>query len=207
MLADEGIARLILELLPPNGRVLDVGCGGGHMLRALAKRGVEGVGIDPRPYGSSPCRRLRAEEITELYERFELVYAIHALHEFDAPGRFPSQARKVLRAKGILLIVDWVRGAKTRVRERYLAVDTVAGWVVDAGFDMLRQEIRGQKMILVGRLPAPRGASGPRAPRRERKVATGDSPNHGTDQSECSGWVFRGRIADQGGSPKHPAFK
>jgi len=177
------------------------------MLRALAERGVEGVGIDPRPYGSLPCRRMRAEEITELCEQFELVYSLHALHEFDAPGRFPSQARKVLRAKGILLIVDWVRGAKTGVRERYLAVDTVAGWVVNAGFDILRQEIRGQKMILVGRLPALLGPSDPRAPRRERKVGTGDHPSPGTDLSESPAPVFRARTADQGGSPKHPAFK
>ena len=50
MLADEEVAGLIVDLLPSGGRVLDVGCGGGHTLRALARRGVEGMGVDPHPY-------------------------------------------------------------------------------------------------------------------------------------------------------------
>jgi hypothetical protein len=49
--------------------------------------------------------------------------------------------------------MDWVQGAKTGAQERYFATETVAGWMADAGFDMLRQEVRGQTMILAGRLP------------------------------------------------------
>jgi len=150
VLGDEEVAELIVDLLPPGGRVLDVGCGGGHTLRALARRGVEGMGIDPHPYGKAPCRRLRAEEISTLEEQFDLIYTLHALHEFDAPERFPRGAREVLRPGGILLIMDWVRGAETGARERYFAIKRVAGWMVDAGFDVLRQEVRGQTMILAG---------------------------------------------------------
>jgi SAM-dependent methyltransferase len=159
MLADETVAELIVELLPPGGRVLDVGCGGGHTLRALARRGVEGIGIDPHPYGRAPCRRLRAEEISALEEQFDLIYTLHALHEFDAPERFPREAKDALRPGGVLLIMDWVRGAGTGVRERYFTSKTVAGWMADAGFDILQQEVRGQTMILVGRMPIPGGAA------------------------------------------------
>jgi SAM-dependent methyltransferase len=153
VLADEEVTKLIVELLPSGGSVLDVGCGGGHMLRALARRSVKGIGVDPRPYGGAPCKRLLAEEISTLGEQFDLIYTLHALHEFDAPERFPRGAREVLRPGGVLLIMDWVRGAETGVRERYFATEAVAGWMADAGFDMLRQEIRGQTMILAGRLP------------------------------------------------------
>lgn len=153
MLGNEAVIEAIMELLPSGGRVLDVGCGGGHILRALARRGVEGIGIDPRPYGGAPCQRLHAEEISTLGEQFELIYTLHALHEFDAPERFPREARELLRPGGVLLIMDWVRGAKMGVQERYFAVEAVAGWMADAGFDMLRQEVRGQTMIVAGRVP------------------------------------------------------
>ena len=156
MLGDEEVAQLIVDLLPPGGRVLDVGCGGGHTLRALARRGVEGMGVDPHPYGRAPCQRRHAEEISTLEERFDLVYTLHALHEFDAPERFPREAKQILRPGGILLVMDWVGGAKTGARERYFATKTVAGWMADAGFDVLRQEVHGQTMILVGQLPIPR---------------------------------------------------
>jgi len=153
VLGDKAVVELIVELLPTSGRVLDVGCGGGQTLRALARRGVKGIGVDPHPYGSAPCQRLYAEEISTLGEQFDLIYTLHALHEFDAPERFPKAARKVLHPGGVLLIMDWVRGAETGVRERYFATETVVGWMADAGFDMLRQEVRGQTMIVAGRLP------------------------------------------------------
>jgi len=153
VLGDEAVADLIIEHLSSGGRVLDVGCGGGHTLRALARRGVEGIGIDPHPYGRAPCRRLRAEEISTLQEQFDLVYTLHALHEFDAPEQFVREAKEVLQPDGVLLIMDWARGARTGVRERYFAIETVAGWMADAGFDILRQEVRGQTMILAGQMP------------------------------------------------------
>jgi 2-polyprenyl-3-methyl-5-hydroxy-6-metoxy-1,4-benzoquinol methylase len=153
VLGNEAVIEAIMELLPSGGRVLDVGCGGGHILRALARRGVEGIGIDPHPYGGAPYQRLHAEEINTLGEQFDLVYTLHALHEFETPEQFPRKAREALRSGGVLLIMDWAKGARTGIRERYFAIETVAEWMVDAGFDILRQEVRGKTMILAGRLP------------------------------------------------------
>jgi len=153
VLGNEAVIEAIMELLPSGGRVLDVGCGGGHILRALARRGVEGIGIDPHPYGGAVCQRLHAEEINTLGEQFELVYTLHALHEFETPEQFPREAREALRPGGVLLIMDWAKGARTGIRERYFAIETVAEWMADAGFDILRQEVRGKTMILAGRLP------------------------------------------------------
>ena len=125
-------------------------------MRVLARRGVEGTGIDLHPYGKAPCRRLRAQEISTLEEQFDLIYTLYARHEFNAPERFPREAKKVLWLGGILLIMDWLRGAETGARERYFATKTVGGWMVDAGFDVLRQEVRGRTMILAGQLPIPK---------------------------------------------------
>jgi 2-polyprenyl-3-methyl-5-hydroxy-6-metoxy-1,4-benzoquinol methylase len=153
VLRTKAVVEVIVELLPSGGRVLDVGCGGGHILRALARRGVKGTGIDPHPYGGAPCQRLYAEEMSTLGEQFDLVYTLHALHEFETPEQFPREAREALRPGGVLLIMDWAKGARTGVRERYFAIETVAEWMADAGFDILRQEVRAKTMILVGRLP------------------------------------------------------
>ena len=152
MLTDEAVADLILELLPPGGRVLDVGCGGGHTLAALASRGVQGIGIDPRPYGRAPCQRLRAEEISTLQEQFDLIYTLYALHEFDTPQQFLREAKKMLPPGGVLLIMDWVQGARIGVRERYFASEVVAGWMAGTGFEIVQQEVRDETMIMAGRM-------------------------------------------------------
>jgi SAM-dependent methyltransferase len=150
---DDEMLNLIAAWLPRGGTVLDVGCGSGRMLAALAKRDISGMGIDPYPSDTRRCRHLRAGEIDQLAEQFDLVYTRYALHHFGAPQQFPDKARSVLRAGGVLLIVDWFEGARTGVSERYLALQAVAGWVRGAGFELLRQEIRGQSMIIVGKLP------------------------------------------------------
>jgi SAM-dependent methyltransferase len=145
--------NLVTAWLPPGGMVLDVGCGSGRMLATLAERGISGMGIDPFPSKTERCRRLRAKEITQLAERFDLVYTRYALHHFEAPQQFPGKARLVLRPDGVLLIVDWIEGAKTGVPEQYFAPQAVVGWMREAGFDLLCQEVRGQSMVIVGKLP------------------------------------------------------
>jgi SAM-dependent methyltransferase len=156
MLGEGEMLDLITTWLPPNGRVIDVGCGSGRLLTALAERGISGIGIDPYASNAERCRHLRAEEMDQLAERFDLVYTRYTLHHLDAPQRFPERARSVLRPSGVLLIVDWVEGARTGVPERYSAPQTVAGWVRKAGFRLLCEDVRGQSMVIVGRLPTAR---------------------------------------------------
>jgi len=115
---------------------------------------VQGSG-QRMPLGGAP---LSAEQIGSLQEQFDLIYTLYALHEFDAPARFLTQAKQVLRPAGVLVIMDWVRRAKTGVRESYLAIETVAQCMADAGFNILRQEVCGQTMILVGRMTICEGA-------------------------------------------------
>jgi len=171
MLSEGEMLDLITTWLPPGGRVLDVGCGSGRMLTALAERGISGMGIDPYSSDTKRCRRLRAEEMDQLTERFDLVYTRYTLHHLDAPQRFPEKARSVLRLGGVLLIVDWIKGARTGVPERYLAPQTVAEWVRGAGFGLMCEEVHGQSMVMVGKLPAARPAPGP----KERAVHLNES--------------------------------
>jgi SAM-dependent methyltransferase len=109
----------------------------------------------------------------QLAEQFDLVYTRYALHHLGAPQRFPEKARSVLCPGGVLLIVDWIKGARTGVPERYLAPQTVAGWVrwvgTHAGFQLLCQHVRGQSMVVVGKLPTARPE--PKTRRSERNKA------------------------------------
>jgi SAM-dependent methyltransferase len=170
------VLDLITGWLAPGGKVLDVGCGSGRMLRALAERGVTGLGIDPYAGEIKRCRRLRAEEMDQLPELFDLVYARYTLHHLDAPQQFPEKARSVLRPGGVLLIVDWVEGAQTGVPERYFASQTVARWVRKAGFQLLCEDVRQQSMIIVGKLL--------------RTQATWKGAMHEKDSSLREGWQW-----------------
>jgi SAM-dependent methyltransferase len=107
-------------------------------------RGVEG------------CRRLYAEEMGELSEPFDLIYTRYALHHLDWPRRLPENARAVLRPEGVLPIVDWAKGARTGIAESYFALDTVARWVREAGFQVLAEAVREQSMVIVARRPKTR---------------------------------------------------
>jgi 2-polyprenyl-3-methyl-5-hydroxy-6-metoxy-1,4-benzoquinol methylase len=162
MLRENELLDLITTWLPPGGQVLDVGCGSGQMLRILAERGISGLGIDPYASNAERCRRLRAEEMDQLTESFDLVYTHYTLHHLDGPQQFPHKVRSVLRPGGALLIVDWIEGARTGIAERYLAPQAVAGWICEAGFRLLREDVRGRSMVIVGRLPPAR--LGPASP-------------------------------------------
>jgi SAM-dependent methyltransferase len=113
VLGEREMLDLIAKWLPPGGSALDVGCGSGRMLAALAERGIMGYGIDPYVRGGERCRRLSAEEMCELAESFDLVYTRCTLHHLDWPRRFPENARAVLRPGGVLLIVGWAGSARS----------------------------------------------------------------------------------------------
>ncbi|MFW6115834.1 MAG: class I SAM-dependent methyltransferase, partial [Chloroflexota bacterium] len=74
MMSEDDFCELIVSWLPPDGRVLDVGCGRGDMLLALEQRGIPGMGIDPYADEDGRRRRLRAEEMGQLGRSFDLVY-------------------------------------------------------------------------------------------------------------------------------------
>ncbi len=70
--------------LKHQGRILDVGCGTGHLLRRLAAAGLEVEGVDVSPDPLEQCRRLA--------EADRLAVTLHQqpMQRLDLPGRYDT---------------------------------------------------------------------------------------------------------------------
>lgn len=100
------------RLLPlsPGTRVLEVGCGAGHLTRRLAERGVDIVGIDANPQasavaGSDRVRTMRAEALDFDHGSFDAIVSLHAIEHIPALEMALTEMARVLRSGGRALFV------------------------------------------------------------------------------------------------------
>ncbi len=108
---------LLTTVGPVDGlRVLDIGCGEGHLTRALAKRGARVTGYDPfiaetdliRDGGSYRLCKAPADAIPEPGHEADLVLFVFSLHHVPADklqGAL-AQARRLLRLSGRLYVAE-----------------------------------------------------------------------------------------------------
>jgi SAM-dependent methyltransferase len=112
----EGIARDVAAAAPPGGRVLDVGCGPGHVVEHLAAHGllVTGIDLDPRMIERARLRlgataSLAVADVAALpfeADSFDVVLSTLSMHHWaDTPGGLAEIAR-VLRPEGTALVYD-----------------------------------------------------------------------------------------------------
>ncbi|WP_207389288.1 class I SAM-dependent methyltransferase [Marinobacter halodurans] len=112
-------ATLARLSLPPEGRVLDVGCGTGILLQKLARQypRAQLAGVDPVPAMLSVARE-RVTASTELHtgwaealpfedQSFDAVVSCNMFHYVRDPQRALREMGRVLRPGGRLLITDW----------------------------------------------------------------------------------------------------
>ncbi len=110
----------LLAHVRPGERVLDLGCGEGHCAAAAAEAGAEVVGIDvaqaalERAHAAYPALELRlAPEDGPLPledSSVDLVWASEVLEHVADTARLLSEARRVLRSGGALLVTTPARG-------------------------------------------------------------------------------------------------
>lgn len=121
-------ARLVRRLRPQGGRLLDFGCGTGHLLRRLSES-FRAYGYDPSAYARRVARltapdAIVLEEWRQLAEEsLDVVVSLHTLEHIPQPLPVLRELTVRLRRGGIFLFVvpnpgGWGRRLK---RERWFA--------------------------------------------------------------------------------------
>jgi SAM-dependent methyltransferase len=109
---DPAHLRRIDRLLPLHAgdRVLEVGCGQGHLTARLADRGVDVIGIDANPNapevsGSDRVLHMRAEDLSFEDDEFDAVVAVHAIEHIPPLDGAAAEMARVLKPGGKALFI------------------------------------------------------------------------------------------------------
>jgi SAM-dependent methyltransferase len=100
-----------LVAMPAGARVLDVGCGQGHLTKALAERGLDIVGIDANPKaaevaGSSGLvRQMLAEHLEFEDASFDYIVSVHAIEHMPSLTEALAEMTRVLRPGGEMVFI------------------------------------------------------------------------------------------------------
>jgi ubiquinone/menaquinone biosynthesis C-methylase UbiE len=108
---------------PPEGRLLDVGCGTGALEKRLAheRPGWRLTGVDLsgemlsrarrklRDHPNARFRQASAEALPFPDDHFDRVVSASALHYFEDPATALREMHRVVRPGGRVLVLDWCR--------------------------------------------------------------------------------------------------
>jgi SAM-dependent methyltransferase len=123
--------------LAPGARVLEVGCGAGHLAAALGAAGHGVVALDASPERVAEARARGVDARAAVFpdfrdEPFDAVLFTHSLHHVHDIGGGVARARELLRPGGTLVVEDFVWDE--------LGASTLA-WAY-AHFDAQRERLR-----------------------------------------------------------------
>ena len=94
----------------PGDQVLDVGCGKGHLVKALSELGVDAVGIDLNPNAADVAvvplvRTMSAVNLEFGDGTFDAVVSFHAIEHIPPIGNALSEMARVVKREGKVLLV------------------------------------------------------------------------------------------------------
>jgi SAM-dependent methyltransferase len=116
------LARHLATSIPRPGRVLDIGCGDGHLALALMQLrpdlAVEGVDVVPRPKTMIPVTQYDGARLPHPDQSFDYVTIVDVLHHTTDPAAVLAEARRVAR-EGVVI--------KDHLREGFAARSVLVG--------------------------------------------------------------------------------
>lgn len=94
----------------PGHKLLDVGCGRGHLVKALTERGYEAWGIDLNPNarelaGELNVRTMSAADLEFEDATFDAVVSFHAIEHIPPLEQAMSEIARVVKPGGKILLV------------------------------------------------------------------------------------------------------
>jgi ubiquinone/menaquinone biosynthesis C-methylase UbiE len=166
-----GVERALKDFVeaPPHVShqlVLEIGCGTGHWQRFLDNtvRHVAGLDLSRRMLQIARARqpdgrlvRARAEALPCLSKSVDRIFCVNALHHFSNPSAFFSDASRVLREGGGLMIIgldphaggdewwiyDYFPAVLVEDRRRYLPARQIRELMADVGLSQcVTQEVQ-----------------------------------------------------------------
>lgn len=153
----------------PGGRVLEVGCGTGPLLRELRQEGMECVGLEPNGHAARMGRErhgldIRTETLDEVdlpAASFDVVFLLHVIEHFRDPVAELRRIRRLLKPGGLFILetprFDTLRFRLFRLRKRklgnpwhlyFFTRKTLRKSLTLAGFDVRSMRIPSRTMSL-----------------------------------------------------------
>ena len=158
-----GVERALVAFVGPeiSGRVLEVGCGTGHWLRALNRIAIRAIGLDASGNMLAGARLAaheaalvqgKAEQLPWTDRRFDRVFCINAFHHFEDKPGFLADARRVIVPGGRIMIVgldphigtdhwyvyEYFEPVLAIDMRRYAASEQIRGWMHALQFSDVR---------------------------------------------------------------------
>ncbi len=125
----------IERLVPPSGRLLDVGCSRGYLLEAARARGwqVVGVELNPRSVELARSRGLEVHcgqlaDAPLAPESFDVVTAFDVIEHLRSPRAFLAQVHRLLRPDGLLVLTTPNIGGLVPRCTYWLVGRTIGAW-------------------------------------------------------------------------------
>jgi len=153
------IKERLADIIPPGGRVLDIGCGNGDFLASLSPS--MGVGVDlnanlvreaSRREPSLRFLEMRGEDVHQLGEKFDFVLLSQTLGEiYDLQALFRS-VQSVCHSRTRLIVVhhsrvwqpvlralEWLRLKSPSPEQNWVPTDEIVHLLSLSGFETVRQ--------------------------------------------------------------------
>ena len=156
--ADREIERALAHHLPLGARrLLDIGTGTGRLLEVLAPKVEQAIGVDQSREMLALARANLARagidnadiRLGDMYalpfeaDSFDVVTIHHVLHYADDPAAALSEAARVVRPGGVVLVVDFSPHDLVELKREHAHVhlgfadNQVQGWLKSAGLNPL----------------------------------------------------------------------